>query len=131
MTVMGQKVVAELRARADRDEAEGFVAIEIDEVRALATMMDTLDQTATTANTIAEAYQNLEIVVRLLRLYTLNPIMLPDQMAVSAYLREYIDAPGWPALPWPKDLPACARFLTGLGYRNIEGRVMKTPHAKQ
>lgn len=69
--------------------------------------------------------QNMRIAIRLMRFYALNPVLLPDQDQVIAFLRSYIDDGRWLPMPWPTELPTCSKFLADAGYFDLNGYIAK------
>lgn len=113
-----------------------FVRVACSELRSLADAFDAqqhsldlsrrlteeLKQEFALRTQIIETRQDrMRLIIRLMRFYALNPVILPDQDEVIAFLRAYIDDGKYTAVPWPTDLPTAAKFLSDAGYFNLNG----------
>lgn len=101
------------------------------EVRAMAQVVQRgadmaahLDRANATLDALSGQFQNMRIAMRLLRFYALNPVILPDQDQVVAYLRAWIDDGRWLPMEWPTELPTAAKFLADMGCINFGGLVV-------
>jgi hypothetical protein len=65
----------------------------------------------------------MSLALRLLRVYALNPIELPESGAVKAYLAAWIDDGNMGPIAWPHQLPGLAAQLRALGYEDAGGLV--------
>lgn len=135
-TVIGREL--RLLAREADEKFSGVTTIRSSELDALADAFDHQAQTNGLLQDLsagmkkayldelarhAEELGRKTLMIRLMRFYALNPVLLPDQDDVIAFLRSYIDDGRWLPIPWPTELPTCAKFIADCGFINQGGIV--------
>jgi hypothetical protein len=146
IALRGMADKADQLAQAEGAQVDGAVNLQASEVRAVAEVLDNqhgiigqmrtvMRDTGGSMAALTRQLSNMAIVLRLMRLYTLNAIKMPDDKQVRDYLRAYIDhahqTNEWLAVEWPTDLSVVSKFLLESGYINVNGMVTDPKLSKE